>query len=68
MSISAAQASSLSQVQTQYDVAMKVAKKSQDVTKQQGEAAVSLLESAVQVQKQAMAKFTGVGGTLDVTA
>jgi len=68
MSISAAQASSLSQVQTQYDVAMKVAKKSQDVTKQQGEAAVSLLESAVQVQKQAVAQFTGIGSTIDVTA
>jgi len=68
MSISAAQASSISQAQTQFDVSMKVAKKSLDVTRQQGDAAVSLIQAAAQQQKQAIAEFTGIGGTLDVTA
>jgi len=68
MSISAAQASSLSQVQTQFEVGMRVAKKAQDVSKQQGDAALSLLQAAANVQKQAVAQFTGIGSNIDVTA
>ena len=62
----AAYASSLSHSQLQQEVGMRVAKKSLDAAKQQGQAAISLLQSAAQVQKQAMEPGKGVH--LDVTA
>jgi hypothetical protein len=47
--INAADASALTQSTIQADVAIAVAKKSQDQQKQQGEAALALLDSAAQV-------------------
>jgi hypothetical protein len=49
----AAYASSVQQSQLQEQVAMKVAKKSLDAAKQQGQAAIALLESAAQITRGA---------------
>jgi hypothetical protein len=61
----ASQFSAIQAAQTQQEVGMAVAKKSLDATKQQGQAAISLLESAAQIQK--MSLNPSVGRKLDVT-
>jgi hypothetical protein len=50
------------------EVSIRVAKKALDASKAEGEAAISLLESAVQFQKQERSYATGPGGNLDVMA
>lgn len=49
-------------------VGMKVARKTLDVAEQQGEAAVSMLQQAAEVQKQTLAQATGKGMQVDVRA
>ena len=53
---------------TASEIAIRVAKLAQNVTKSQGEAAVSLLEAAVKFQAQERSYATGPGGNLDVVA
>ncbi len=57
--------SAIQAAQTQQQIGVAVAKKSLDAAKQQGQAAISLLESAVQVQQQSL--NPNVGRSLDVT-
>lgn len=61
----ASQFSAIQAAQTQQSIGMAVAKKSMDATKQQGAAAISLLEGAAQMQK--MSLNPNVGKTIDVT-
>jgi hypothetical protein len=58
-------ASNMAQMQTQSRISTAVAKKTLDSQKQQGEAAIKLLESAMDVG-QAAARTTGVGAAVDV--
>jgi len=68
-SISAADASLLSQAQLAQEVSMKVASKALDAAKVQGEAAISLLEAAAEVQKQSVGSTDPhKGQALDVRA
>lgn len=68
----AALSTELSQAKLSQQVSVAVLKRGQDVAKQQGEAAVALLQSAAQMQKGlnqasgAAAAATGAGGTIDV--
>jgi hypothetical protein len=57
--------SAIQAAQTQQAVGVAVAKKSMDAAKQQGQAAISLLESAAQIQQQSL--NPNVGRNLDVT-
>lgn len=60
-------ATSVSNAQLGYEVGIAVAKKTLDAAKQQGAAAVSLLESAAELQKTVGAQaVSGVGGSIDV--
>jgi hypothetical protein len=68
MDITAATASALTQASTASEISMRVAKKVLDATKAQGEAAVSLLESAAKIQQQERSYATSPGGSLDVMA
>ena len=68
MDISAAALSAIAQSATASEISMRVAKKAMDTTKAEGDAAVSLLESAVKFQKQERSYATGPGGSLDVMA
>lgn len=64
---SAISASMSSQI-TSSDISIQVAKKALDATKAQGDAAISLLQSAMDFQKQERSYATGPGGNLDVMA
>ena len=68
MDITAASLSAISQASTASEISIRVAKKTLDATKAEGEAAVSLLESAVKFQAQERSYATGPGGSLDVMA
>jgi hypothetical protein len=68
MDITPASASALVQSATASEISMRVAKKALDATKAEGEAAVSLLESAMKVQAQERSYATSPGGSLDVMA
>ena len=68
MDVSAASLTALTQSATASEISMRVAKKAMDATKAEGQAAISLLESAVQFQKQERTNATGPGGSLDVMA
>lgn len=62
-------ASSLSQAQLAQEVSMKVASKTLDAARAQGDAAISLLQAAADVQKQSVASLEPhKGQSLDVTA
>lgn len=63
--------SALAQTQTQQQAATAVLKKSLSIAKQQGEAAVQLIESAAQVSANvasAGSACNGCGGKLDIRA
>lgn len=61
-------ASNIGSVDLGSAVSMTMAKKSLDVAKDQGEAAVSLIEAAADVQASANdAAASGVGGMIDVS-
>ena len=67
----AAAASSISQAQVQTEVAFAVARKSLDNVKAQGDAALALLQSAVEVQQNAQQQTQrplGPGQTINVLA
>jgi Putative motility protein len=69
MSSVSAASSILTQAQLAQRVSVKVAAKTLDAAKAQGDAAVSLLEAAAQVQEQALGNLEPhKGQTLDVTA
>lgn len=61
----ATQFSAIQAAQTQQAVGVAVARKTLDAAEQQGQAVVSLLEGAVQMQKQSL--NPNVGRSLDVT-
>ena len=66
-----AAASSISQAQVQTDIAFAVARKSLDNVKAQGDAALALLQSAVEVQQNAQQQTQrplGPGQTINVLA
>lgn len=63
----AAAGTALSSAQLGNEIATKVAVKAQDISKQQGQAALSLLESAMEVQQQSIAR-ANAGKGLDITA
>lgn len=65
-SISAASATAVSNAQLGYEVSIAVAKKSLDAAKQEGAAALSLLQAAVDLQSQSGAKVNALGGSLDL--
>ncbi len=61
--------SGLEQAQLAHQVAVKVAGKAMDAARAQGDAAISLLEAAAEVQEQALSGLEpGKGQVLDVTA
>ena len=69
MSSIPAASSILAQAQLAQQVSVKVAAKTLDAAKAQGDAAVSLLQAAAQVQEQALSSLEPhKGQTLDVTA
>lgn len=68
MDVSSAMSAALSPDLASSEVSIRVAKKALDATKAEGQAAISLLESAVQFQKQERSYATGPGGNLDVMA
>jgi len=63
MNIDAASLSALSQAKVEGEVQVRVARKTMDAQKEQGEAALQLLEGAKELAKQ-----TGTGGSIDVNA
>jgi hypothetical protein len=68
-SISPADASFFAQAQLAQQVSVKVAKKSLDAAKAQGDAALSLLQAAATMQKQALGTLEPhKGQAVDVTA
>lgn len=71
-SMNATTASSIQQSQVQNDIAFAVARKSLDQTKAQGDAALSLLQSAANLQQDAQQQSTqrplGPGQTINVVA
>lgn len=68
-SISASDASILSQAQLAQEVSVKVARKTLDAAKAQGDAAISLLQAAAQTQQQALGKLEPhKGQMIDVKA
>jgi ferric-dicitrate binding protein FerR (iron transport regulator) len=68
MDISAGALSNLSQQNTASEISIRVAKKALDAAKAEGDAAISLLQSAVKVQNQERSYAASPGGSLDVTA
>jgi hypothetical protein len=68
MDVSAAGLSNMAQSATASEISMRVAKKALDASKAQGEAAISLLQAAADMQKQERTNATGPGGSLDVMA
>ena len=63
--------SAISQAQVQNDVAFAVARKSLDAAKAQGDAAISLLQSAADIQQNAQQQTQrplGPGQTINVVA
>lgn len=60
----ASQFTAITAAQTQQAIGVAVARKSMDAAKQQGQAAISLLEGAAQIQK--MSLNPNVGRKLDV--
>ncbi len=68
-SISATDASTLSQAQLAQEVSMKIASKTLDAARAQGDAAISLLEAAAEVQQQGLGSLEPhKGQAIDVTA
>lgn len=68
-SISPADASGLAQAQLAQQVSVKVARKSLDAAKAQGDAAISLLQAAASMQKQALGALEPhKGQALDLSA
>ncbi len=68
-SISASGASSLSQAQLAQEVGMRVAAKTLDAARAQGDAAISLLQAAAEIQQQTVPSADPHMGTqLDVKA
>ncbi len=68
-SISATDASFLSQAQLAQEVSIKVARKTLDAAKAQGDAAITLLQAAAQTQQQALANLEPhKGQAIDVSA
>jgi len=68
-SITTAAASSLAQAQLAQQVGIKVAVKSLDASRAQGDAAISLLQAAADFQQQALGNLEPhKGQALDVTA
>lgn len=63
-----AQASALQQGQVAQQASMAVARKSLDAAKLQGQAAVSLLQQAANLQKQMVRVEPGKGGSIDTLA
>ena len=68
MDVSAAGLSAMTQSATASEISMRVAKKALDASRAQGEAAISLLQSAANLQKEERTNATGPGGSLDVMA
>jgi ferric-dicitrate binding protein FerR (iron transport regulator) len=68
MDISVAALSNLSQQNTASEISIRVAKKALDASKAEGDAAISLLQSAVKIQNQERSYAASPGGSLDVTA
>jgi len=66
MSIASA-ATQLSQMQLGNQIATRVAVKAQDAAKAEGQAAIALLQGALEIQQQAVARASQ-GGRLDVLA
>jgi Putative motility protein len=68
-SISAADASILSQAQLAQEVSIKIASKTLDAARAQGDAAISLLQAAAATQQQALDNLEpNKGQTIDVSA
>ena len=68
-SISATDASILSQAQLAQEVSIKVAAKTLDAARSQGDAAISLLQAAMATQKQALGNLEPhKGQAIDVSA
>ena len=63
MSIDAASISESTQAQVQSQISVRVARKALDVQQEQGDAAVALIKAAANIAKE-----TGAGGRLDVSA
>lgn len=63
MSIDAASISESIQAQVQSQISVRVARKALDVQQEQGDAAVALIKAAANIAKE-----TGAGGKLDVSA
>ncbi len=63
MSIDAASISESTQAQVQSQISVRVARKALDVQQEQGDAAVALIKAAANIAKE-----TGAGGKLDVSA
>jgi hypothetical protein len=68
MDVTAASLSNLTQQATASDISMQVAKKSLDAAKAQGDAAIKLIQSVANVQKQERSYAASPGGSLDMTA
>ncbi|MFW6059192.1 MAG: putative motility protein [Phycisphaeraceae bacterium] len=68
MSISAASASAMQQGQIGQKIAYAVAGKQLDAAKQQGEAVVSLMQQAADLQQELTVDGTGKGQHIDVRA
>ena len=68
MDIASAISAATAPGQTACEVSLRVARKALDASKAEGQAAISLLESAVEFQKQERSYATGPGGNLDVMA
>jgi hypothetical protein len=68
MEITAEGITAFKQAATASEIAIRVAKKILDANKAEGQAAISLLESAVKVQQQERSYATSPGGSLDVMA
>jgi hypothetical protein len=66
--VTAASLTNMTQQATASDISMRVAKKSLDAAKAQGDAAVALIQSVAKVQKQERSYTASPGGSLDVTA
>lgn len=64
----AAMSTELSQARLKTDVGVAVMKKSQDAAKQQGDAAIALLQAAVNLQAQVNAGPNAYGGSIDLRA
>ena len=65
---SIAAVSGFQQAQLASQVSTAVARKSLDAAKAQGEAAISMIQAAAEVQQHALAKVPGKGACIDVCA